>query len=155
MSKTISKDEKIEQRLNLVRKCIAYGWTNTEIIDFCRRSPFFQEGVAKASGRTRKKYLSRVVIRTDYLYKVRDELRNTRYDATQEVAAAMDRLYRAIAMAFEQGDPRAVAGIQKVINRMLGLRVEPSEGGVDPEGIRKQLAAMDLSVGAADKEPEE
>jgi hypothetical protein len=141
-SNKVSK-ETIEKRKEFVQSLLARSLYDTEIINVCERSDLFAG-------------LTRGTIRARYLYLVKREICNREFDADEEISKAYDKMQLGLRMAAEQGNPQAMARVQKEISRMLGLRRPPSGGDrFDVNEIREQVRQMDWSVAPPSEQTDE
>lgn len=134
-----------DARYDFCRSAIARERYVHEIVTEARANPLF---VNRSTG----KPFSGAHIKINFIYVVRKLMREQRLDAEEELIKAYHRLTYAFRVAVDRDDPKAMALVQKTVNRMLGLRREPVlNDGIDPERLRQQLTEIHESVGGNGK----
>ena len=134
----------IEQRKAYIRKLLARGLYDHEILEACEVHPLFRFQNRRDDGSL--KQLTRRSLRV-YLYQVKRELRDLVPKGHEAIAEGLERLRHAYRVAVKEDNVSGMVAVQKCLNRMLGLRL----GSVAPptlevDDIRRQLLAMDQSV---------
>lgn len=158
MGSSAATQEKIQERLDFVRTCLAHGMYDHEVLTACEASDRFMvaEGSAESPGATIRR-MARKTIRRYYLYRVKKEVRETKHDSQDEFGLACERILAAFRVAAlrkpEQGGPDSLGMVraQRELNRMMGLRRRESPmQPVDDEFLQDQQDEMDDLMGGTD-----
>lgn len=134
----------MEGRRLFVRKLLARGLYDFEILNACEKSDLFVRTWDR--DKRAKTRLSRYTIRREYLYHVKKTIREIQFDQQDEIAKAYEKLLHAHRLAVEQDNPMAIAGVHRELARMLGLRLPRSVQRLDVESVMREVEKMDLAV---------
>jgi hypothetical protein len=140
-----SCEEVDEERRDFIRRHLIQGLPHVKITDLCLDNPIFR------SQDFREEELSRASI-LKMIGQVRTKARKVNWDLEQEFHDSYQRLLAAHRMATEQGDPKALANIEREIRKLVGLTRQPPPTPPTEAGeVLSKLKAMWASIPVPDE----
>jgi len=159
--KNKSYTDRTRARIETIKRCIARGLHDNQIIDYCQTHTMFEYVSSrtpltvtrlgrphKRSQRTSVRLLTRNTIRS-LVYKARREILEDKPTGNDEVSKAYNRLVLVYELALKKGELKNAVAAQVAINKMLGLDGKEAAEIAEAftiDQLREQMQSMNDSV---------